>query len=211
MKSAILFILTALLIGGCSLTRDVPPEQSYQLVVEAARAGEPVCADRVIRVALLQAPQWLFGNAIYYAGEQNKFYRYTQARWEEPPVGQLQILTEKSLIEGGQFRAVIPYKSLAKNDWLLEIRIEQMLQHIDARGKSRTELMLYGVLVDQYSSTVVAEKTFQYERTDEQGNVQSAVNAWQEALGTYQRDLLTWLHSQCRAHPKEDRSDVDIR
>jgi len=207
----LIILLTAFWFAGCSLTREVPPEQGYQLHLDAPEAKEAACADRVLRVALLQAPQWLQGTAIYYAADGGRLYRYTRARWEQPPVFQLQQITEKCIIESGLFEAVVPYKSQAKNDWLLEIRIERMLQRIDAAGAGETELMLYGVLVDQYSRIVMAQKTFRYASSSEKANVQTAMDAWNRAAASYRDDLLNWLQQQCNDQPKEDRSDVDLR
>lgn len=207
---ALIAIVSVFWLAGCSLVRDVPPEQSYQLrtVPQTARAG--ACTDRVIRMALIQAPEWLKGTEIYYTADDSRFYRYTRARWEMPPLVQLQQLTENALVESGMFEAVLPYRSLAKNDLLLEIRLERMLQHIDAAGKGATDVMLYGVLVDQYSRRVIAQKTFRYTTQDGPGDVQSALKAWESAIQSYQEALLDWLQTQCASHPKTDRSDVDL-
>jgi len=204
-------IIVTALFWGCSLTREAAPEQSYHLdagSVETNTTGE--CGGRVIRVALLEAPQWLEGTAIYYAGNDHKFYRYTRARWEQPPVQQLQQLIEKSVIDSALFAGVLPYKSLAKNDWLLEIRVEQMLQRIDAQGRGVTELMLYAVLVDQYSRRILAQQTFRYKRTSAFADVQSAVDGWSESVAAFRQALTAWLAQQCETQPAVDRSDVNL-
>ena len=199
------------LLGGCSLTREVPPVQSYYLnggaPVEAAAAS---CGGRVLRIALIDGPQWLSGTAIYYGTDDQKMYRYTRARWEQPPIEQLQQLTEKSIIESGLFGGVVSYRSLAKNDWLLELHFERMTQHIDAQGHGTTELMLYGVLIEQYSRHILGQKTFRYVKQSDAADVQSAVDGWSEGVGSFEPEFVRWLQQQCDAQPKVDRSDVDI-
>jgi ABC-type uncharacterized transport system auxiliary subunit len=207
----IVSVVIAVVLGGCSLTREVPPTQSFHLDSgESVPAVAAECGGRVLRVALLEAPQWLEGTAIYYAGTDHKFYRYTRARWEQPPVQQLQQIIEKSAIESALFSGVVPYKSLAKNDWLLEIRIERMLQTIDGKGRGETELMLYAVLVDQYSRRILAQKTFRYRSGSDRADVQSAVDAWNRGVGTFREELIAWLGHQCQTQVKVDRSDVDL-
>ncbi|WP_345972351.1 ABC-type transport auxiliary lipoprotein family protein [Sulfurimonas diazotrophicus] len=205
-------VLMALLVSGCSLTREAPPVQSYrlndgaQIVVSSAEG----CRERVIRIALIEAPQWLGGTAIHYAGSDHRFYRYTQARWEQSPVQQIQQMIEKSVIESGLFVGVVPYKSLAKNDWLLEVRIEQMLQTIGETGAGETELMLYAVLVDQYSRRILAQKTFAYRHKSAVSDVRSAMEGWSEGISEFKTALIAWLVQQCDTQAKVDRSDVNL-
>lgn len=205
------WFLLLVVLGGCSLTREVPPVQYYRLgAPEAASVSPAVCADRVLRVALLQAPQWLFGTAIGYSGTDHRRYVYTRAAWESSPVDQLQQLTEKRIIEAGLFGGVIPYKSLAKNDWLLEVRIEAMQQEIDASGGATQTLMLYAVLVEQFDRRVIAQKTFVHTEQSADADVQHAVDAWSRGTQAYLDALTQWLRHQCETHPKVDRSDVDL-
>lgn len=203
-----LFIL--IVFGGCSLTREVPPSQGYHLEDINVSAVSKQCDDRVIRVSFVRGAQWLQGTSIHYSGTDGKTYTYLRARWEQPPLEQLQQIVERSIIQSALFAGVIPYRSLAKNDLLLELRVESMTQRIDAKGRGQTELMLYGVLIDQYSRRILSQKTFRYDRTSDTGDVQSAVDAWNEDVRTFVPEMITWLQQTCEAHPKLDRSDVDF-
>ena len=203
-------LLAAALLGGCSLTREIPPSQSYTLQSAPVAPVAERCGERVLRIALLRGPQWLEGTAIHYAGTDGKTYTYTQSRWQQPPLEQLQQIVERGVIESGLFSGVIPYKSLAKNDLLLEVRVERMAQAIDAQGRGETQLMLYAVLVDQYDRRILAQKLFRYEHTSETGDAQSAVDGWNEGVGAFVPALIAWLQQECKAHPEIDRSDVDL-
>lgn len=202
-----------LLLGGCSLIREVPPIQSYHFdtarVVQSA--PERVCGDRVLRIALLQAPGQLQDTAIYYSGDDHKTYSYIQARWEASPMDMLQQITEKAVIDGGLFRGVIPYKSLAKNDWLLEVRMERMSQQVHDDGSGSTEFFLYADVVDQYSSHLMAQRRFRYEANQSEGDAASAVAAWNDAVRHFQVEVNGWLEEQCARYPRPNRDDVDLR
>jgi ABC-type uncharacterized transport system auxiliary subunit len=202
-------LLVLIAFGGCTLTREVPPSQGYHLEdVNVSPVGKQ-CDNRVIRVSFIQGAQWLQGTSIHYGGTDGKTYTYLRARWEQPPLEQLQQIVESSIIQSGLFTGVIPYRSLAKNDLLLELHVISMTQTIDERGHGKTELMLYGVLVDQYSRRILSQKTFRYDRTGE-GDAQSAVDAWNGDVRIFIPAMIAWLQEACEAHPKLDRSDVDF-
>lgn len=207
----IMTILAAVLLGGCSLTREVPPVQNYHLETDidiAPAAGE--CGGRVIRVALIGVPQALEGTDILYSGSDQKMYRYTRARWDEPPAEQLQQIVQNSLVASALFGGVVPYQSLAKNDWLLEIRVEKMSQHIDRGGQGTAALQLYAVLIDRYSRHILAQKAFGYSHAGAPGNAQSAVDAWSRAGSAFAGDLVAWLQQQCAEAPAPDPNDADL-
>jgi len=212
MKRGMMAALAALVFTGCSVTREVPPAQTYHLQAEAVGSAEhaDACGDRVLRVALLQSPKWLRGTDIYYGDTHRKMYRYTRARWEMPPSDQLQQIVENAVGDRVGFAAVVPYKSLAKNDWLLEVRLEKMTQVIDDDGSARTELKLYAVVLEQYSRHIVAERTFDYRAVQEKGDVDSATAAWSAAVSRFETDLTHWLAGLCGSHPLPDKRDVDL-
>ena len=204
-------IVLATLLGGCSLVRELPPVQSYYLEGnESIAASGASCGGRVIRVALVDAPQWLGGTVIYYTGADQKMYRYTRARWEEPPTAQLQQIIENSLVASGLFNAVVPYQSLAKNNWLLEVRVEKMSQHISTSGSGETELKLYAVLVDRYSRRVLAQQVFNYRNEGSKGDVQGAIDGWNRSMGLFAGDLVAWLAQECAAAPEHDSNNADL-
>lgn len=202
----------ALFFSACSLTREVPPPVTYHLQIDRTieTSSEQGCRERVMRIALIQSPQWLKGTDIFYSDAHRKLYRYTKARWEQAPANQLQHIIENAVTEAGLYKGVIPYKSLAKNDWLLEIRLEQMMQQIADDGSAKTVLKLYAVLIDQYSRQILAQKKFHYTDESAQGNAQTAVAAWSHASGELQKDMTSWLADECQGQSPAKRSDIDI-
>lgn len=193
-----------LFFSACSLTREVPPSVSYHLdtQTEVVSSSEQGCRERVIRVALIQSPKWLKSTSIFYSDGHNRRYRYTRARWEETPTDQLQQLIEQAVTDSELYKGVIPYKSLAKDEWLLEVRLEEMEQQIADDGSADTVLRLYAVLVDQYSRALLAQKRFTYRVTEMPGDVENAVLAWSQGTGKFELELTQWLEDECREqHP----------
>ncbi|GEM_PF-2916601 len=201
-----------LLMAGCSLTREVPPPVTYHLQTDGVspKTMHETCTKKVVKVALVSTPKWLKGTEILYSDTHGRMYRYTRARWQIPPADQLQQITENALADSGVFRAVVPYRSLAKYDWALEVRLEAMTQRIADDGSAETDLRLYAVLVERYTRHVLAEKRFDYRARQEKGDAESAVAAWSEAAGKFETDLPAWLENVCKTVPAKDRSDVDL-
>ncbi len=199
MKRYSIWMTVLLILGGCSITREVPPPVTYHLQTQstAPLSLQTPCKKRVLRVALIESPKWLRGTEIYYSGEQSRMYRYTRARWQMSPTDQLQQVVENSISDSGLFQAVIPYKSLVKNDWLLEIRVEKLSQTVQNDGSGRTEFKAYAVLLEQYSRRVLSQKTFDYRHKQARGDVESAMQAWSKDTDTFKNDLLQWLAGSC--------------
>lgn len=211
MKMLILTVMV-LFFSACSLRREVPPPVTYHLRSDTTIevSSEQGCRERVLRIALIQSSQWLKGTDIFYSDAHRKLYHYTRARWEQTPTNQLQQIIENAVTETGLYKGVIPYKSLAKNDWLLEIRLEQMMQQIADDGSAKTDLKIYAVLIDQYSRHILAQKTFHYTDESAQGNAQTAVAAWSRASGELQKDISGWLSDECREQSPGIHSDVNL-
>lgn len=199
----LLLAIIALSFTACSLTREMPPSVSYHLSPQTTivSSSEMGCRERVIRVAMIQSPKWLKSTSIFYSDAHNRRYRYTRARWEETPADQLQQRIEQAVTETALYKGVVPYKSLAKNEWLLEVRLEQMAQQIADDGSADTELKLYAVLIDQYSRDVLAQKQFHYVKTTDVADAENAVRAWSDATSRLESELTQWLEDECREQP----------
>jgi len=202
----LLLAFLALYVAGCSLTREVPPSMAYTLEpqVSVEASSETACRDKVLRVALIQSPKWLKSTDILYKDTHQRRYRYVNARWEQTPTDQLQQVVENALTDSELYKGVIPYRSLAKNSWLLEVRLEQMSQQIADDGSATTELKLYAVLIDQYSRELLAQRRFQYTSSQRVSDVDSTVASWSHSTAFFVPELTQWLEGECTQHSEYD-------
>lgn len=189
------------LLGGCSLMREAPTVTRYQLPT-ASQIQLPEargCRDLTFRVAQMQSPVWLRSDAIHYTDDRHRLYRYVKAQWDQPPRDQLQQLIENAVSRSALFKGVVPYKSLARDQWLLELRVEAMLQTIEAE-QSSVELAVAAVLVESYSRQVVDARTFRY-RDGAPANAVGAINAWSRQSTQMGEALVDWLATHCTTEP----------
>lgn len=199
--SVVLSIIVVLFLSGCSLTREVPPSVTYRLDPQNSLeiSLEQGCREKVIRITLVQSPQSLRSDSIYYSDTHAKSYQYTRARWQTAPAEQFQQIIESAVTGSELFKGVIPFKSLAKEDWLLEVRLEAMDQQIADDGSSTTVLRLYAVIIDRYSREILAEKRFIHTEDSEISDVMTAVASWSRATGAFEEALTLWLASECKS------------
>lgn len=199
-----LAVIVIVWLQGCSLMREAPPTTLYRidLNVPVKSSSETQCSKKTLRVSQLMAAPWMQSNSIYYRDEKHRLYRYVFARWEQSPRSQLQQLAENSIARSGLFKGVVAYKSLIRNDWLLELRIETMMQTIVQRGQSRVDLAIDAVLVDGYSRRLIDQRAFRY-HSEADADVAGAVGAWNIQSTQLADELGEWLSSVCQTRIQE--------
>lgn len=194
--------LLVLGLGGCSLTRDVPPKTHYMLVPEITlpEGSRNACADQSLRVAVMNSAKPYQSAQIQYFDESGRIYVYNNARWDLNPTEQLQQIIESSLIRTGMFEGVSPYRSLVKNKLLLEPRITKMTQTVYADGTSETTLEMYFIFLDQYRGAIIDERRFVHTVKSDGVGAAAAVDGWNRSAGIIVTEMLAWLKGICDAY-----------
>ncbi len=200
MRWFLLLTATLLFWGGCSLQTTIPPVKMYRLnaPIDSKHYDSAGCQNKVIRISLLEGTALLRRQSIYYSDEDSRHYSYTRARWSENPSAQLLHLFERSVSENGLFKGVIPYKSQAKNQWLLENNVHEFMQVINKDGTSDIYLKMDLTLVDEYSKEVLSVQKIRLNKLGVDANVQSAVTTFNTLTETALHQTNIWLNETCR-------------
>ncbi len=200
MRYFLFLIGIILFFGGCSLQTTVAPVKMYRLnaPLDTEHYGSKGCQDKIIRIALLEGTNILRRQSIYYSDDDSGHYSYTRARWSENPSSQILNLFERSISANGLFKGVIPYKSQAKNQWLLENNIHEFMQVIKKDGTSDIYLKMDLTLVDEYSKEVLSVKKIALSKIGVDANVKSAVLAFNELIERSLDLTNVWLDETCR-------------
>jgi ABC-type uncharacterized transport system auxiliary subunit len=190
-----------LLTGGCSIQKSVPPVATYRIAVEPAEAAYAgtQCRDKTLRIALLEGSELFRSRTIHYVDDTSKQYGYTKARWAESPSKQLRYLLERSVAQSGLFNGVIPYRSQAKNDLLLETNVNSFLQVIHEDGSSVAELSMTQSLIDQFSGKILATKRIMLSKEAASADVEGAVDAFNALVSEALLMTNRWLDDECRS------------
>jgi ABC-type uncharacterized transport system auxiliary subunit len=199
-KLAIMLGILVLLLGGCSIQKSVPPVAAYRIAAdlgEATYAGTG-CRQKTLRIALLEGSDLLRSRNIHYVDDASIDYDYTKARWVESPSKQLRYLLERSVAESGLFYGVIPYRSQAKNDLLLETNVNTFLQEIHEDGSSDVQLCMELSLIDQSSRKILATKRIVLSEEAASADAKGAVEAFTEVVSDALAVTNEWLDNECR-------------
>ena len=199
MKHAILLV-TALLMGGCSLQQKVPPVTEYRLkpyTYDKAYQNS-ACRDLTLRIGLTQSPSLFQRQAIYYADESNRQFRYVRSRWAEAPDKQFRHLFEDALAQSGLFKSVISYMSEAYNDRLLEMKLTDFMQYFHEDGTSSVHFAMDVTLIDQDTMRVVATEHIDMTKKTATADAEGAVEIFDEMTQGVLLQTMEWLDASCR-------------
>lgn len=186
-------------LGGCSLQSKVPPVSKYRLEVstDVARSDVQSCQKKVLRLGMIENSPLLDSRNIYYSTDSGQTYDYTKARWIEPVSQQLASLIETSITRKAIFKDVIPLRSLAKNDLLLESSIYDFSQTIHEDGSTTLHLSMKFVLLQQYERTIVATKFIELQQNENEGNIVGALKGYNLLAARLLQEMNSWLEESC--------------
>ena len=187
------------MLGGCTLQSKIPPVSKYQLDVstDVAATGVEGCKDKVARLGLIESSMLLNGRNIYYSTDDAQSFTYTKARWIEPLSSQLANLIEQSITKREIFKDVIPIRSLARNDLLLESSIYDFSQQIHDDGSTTLHLSMKFVLLEQYTRNIVSTKFFDRKQEETQGNIDGALKGYNTLVAQMLEETNSWLEESC--------------
>lgn len=184
-----------LALSGCSLQSTVPPTAKYSLNAdpEIPLIKESAFKEKVIRMGVIESPTMLAGTTIYYTTDSGESYAYTKSRWNESVTAKISNAMIETLSKSHLFKDVIPFRSLAKNDLILEINIYDFSQVIHDDGSSTVHMAVKLRVVEQYSRKIVASKLFEHSINDLDGNVQGAIKGYNQLLKSSLEETVKWL------------------
>ena len=193
----ILFL--SLIFLGCSLQTTVPASSKYTLnaKVEVKATTESRFKEKVLRVGQMESSALLGGRSIYYEVENGRSYSYTKARWLESVPQQLSNLIMISVTKTEIFKDVIPFRSLAKNDLILETSLYTFTQTIHEDGSSTLNVAMKVRLVEQYSRKIIANKLFELKKEGVSGDSEGATNGYNELSAQLVLEINSWLQESC--------------
>jgi len=193
-----IFLLSMLFLG-CSLQTTVPASSKHMLMAhsEVTATSESRFKEQVLRVARMESSALLGGRSIYYEVEDGRSYMYTKARWLESVPQQFTNLIMISITKTEIFKDVIPFRSLAKNDLILETSLYIFKQTIHKDGTSTLSVTMKVRLVEQYSRKVIVTKLFELKKEGVDGNSKGATTGYQALSDQLLTEINSWLKESC--------------
>jgi cholesterol transport system auxiliary component len=194
-------VLATLALAGCVMARTQTPAAVYdfgQQRLATASDSEAPGNGRLkasLLVADATAPAWLDSTAIHYRlayHDLAQSYAYASNRWAASPAV---LLTQRirSRIAGISDEGVVSAADGARTDYTLRLELEEFTQVFDTIDRSRAIIKLRASLIETGSRSLLAQRSFDIERTAPSANAAGAVRALTEAGDKLIGNLIAWL------------------
>ncbi|MDB2562792.1 ABC-type transport auxiliary lipoprotein family protein [Sulfurimonas sp.] len=192
--------LFIILLSGCVTTK-VPAKSEYRISTDvvAMQTTSNVCKSKSLKIAQAFSSGILMSNHMMYAIGNSKQYAYAESLWAENPNTVVTSKVLKLIRETKVFKSVQVSKSRSRNDFILEINIEDFMQYFDeASLHSHASISITLTLVDIKSNRVIATKTLNSKVDVKELNAEGGVKGLQMALSNILEDTNTWISGVCK-------------
>ena len=198
-KYLILSII-AILFSGC-LTTTIPAKSEYRIntTLKANKTDAQSCTMKSLKVAKAFSSSAIMSNHMMYAIGDSKQYAYAESLWAQNPNSVITSNLLKLLRETELFKSVQVSKSRSRNDFILEINIEDFMQYFNSDSSSSyANIVVSLTLIDIKSNTVYATQTFASKVDVETLNAQGGVKGLSIALNNILAQTNTWISGVCK-------------
>jgi cholesterol transport system auxiliary component len=137
------WMLMALLVGGCAAVGRQPTPIAYRLELDPAAVSQATRKSGILRVAQPEAAAGLDNRGIAYRTKPHQLRYYTKSRWAETPARMLETVLTSAFEASGLFRGVVDDSRLPA-DYLLMTQLLRLEHHLapDDRGTVQMRLRL---------------------------------------------------------------------
>lgn len=197
------YIILSLLVvffSGCVTTK-VPAKSEYRIntQVSASKSNSQTCKEKSLKVAQAFSSSAFMSNNMLYALGDSKQYAYSESLWAQNPNTVITSKFLKLIRETDLFKSVQNSKSRSRNDFILEINIEDFMQYFDEKStRSYAIVSINLTLIDIKSNRVFATHSFNEKVDVVSLNAQGGVNALTKALSTILQNTNTWISGVCK-------------
>ena len=199
-RKYILIAFFTLTFSGCIATK-IPPKSEYRINTSTVGTkGEAQnCKDKSIKIAQAFSSSALMSNHMIYALGDSKQYMYSQSLWAHTPNSVVSSKFLKLIRETELFKSVQVSKSRSSNDFLLEINIEDFMQHFNENSTSSYAKVLVSLtVIDVKSNNIIATKTFISRVNIDRLDAEGGVAGLSEALNNILDATNIWMNGVCQ-------------
>ena len=191
MSKIAIYILIALVLGGCSI-KDIGRPISKYAIYDGSSIETNIKTDKILKISGFKAPLNLLGSKIWYKRDSFATNSYLYSSWSEDFSSMIEHDIANSLYKSGLFKSVFEKYSKARADLSLEGEIINVLQDVRKDGATVSfEIRLY--LIDFKSSKLIASKDFSYRKTCESIDAIGAVKAYNQIIKIFNKEVVLWL------------------
>ena len=196
----IMMVFFVIIFSGCVTTK-IPAKSEYRINtnIKMTKSEATGCKEKSLKVAQAFSSGTLMSNSMMYAKGDLKQYAYAESLWAQSPNSVITSKFLKLIRETNLFKSVQVSKSRSRNDFILEINIEDFMQYFNASAThSHANVSVNLTLIDIKSNRVFASHSFEAKVDAKSLNAQGGVEALNTALNKILNDTNTWISGACK-------------
>ena len=197
LKSINLLFLIAVLTG-CSIKQ--PYITEYKIETEKFEKAQTSqeCRKKTLKVNQSFSDNSLMGTKMNYMVGKHKQYSFSKARWSIPVNQMVSSHLAGMLDQLDIFKSVQSYKSITKDDYILQSNIIDFKQYFSEDLKSSyVKAVIHISLIDNYTNKIIDSKTFSSVIPSETLDSYGGVKSLNKALVNILKDVSFWIKHIC--------------
>lgn len=180
-RTRCLWLLLAVLLGGCAGLQRQPPPLDFRLELEAGAIPELPRQDGILRIARPEAVAGTDTRRIAYRLQPHQLRYYTRSRWIDSPARMLGTVLAGGFEASGLFRAVTDDGTLPA-DYLLKTQLLRLEQQLPPDGPGTVQLQLRMQLIELPARHLLVSRLIRVDSPSPSRDAAGAVAGAQAAL-----------------------------
>ncbi|WP_455755514.1 ABC-type transport auxiliary lipoprotein family protein [Sulfurimonas sp.] len=196
----IIISLVALLFSGCISTA-TPAKSEFRVNshMPSKKFTSLACKSKSLKVAQAFSPSSIMSNTMSYAQGDFKQYAYSASQWSVAPNKAITAEFLTMIRDSKLFKSVQISKSRSRNDFILEISIEDFMQYFnDSSTSSYANVAISLALIDSKTNNVFATKIFNSKEDVKSLDAKGGVDGLNSALSDVISQSNDWLGEVCK-------------
>lgn len=195
----ILITMSVLFLSGCTMTKPYITEYKILAKEKQIKTSSSECRDKSLKIAQAFSEKSLMSTMMDYTQSDNKVFSYTESQWQETPNHAITAYMYNGIKESDIFKSVLSSKSVSKSDMILEINIEEFMQHYTLDMKELSAKVVISLaLINTKTNSIIATKTFKSKADSKKLNADGGTEALSLALSDVLDKNIEWLGGVCK-------------
>ena len=189
-----------LFFSACVTTK-VPAKSEYRINTELTNftSDSSMCKDKTLKVAQAFSDKNLMVNDMMYTQGNYKQFFYASSQWAQTPNDAITTKFLSLMRNAKLFQNVQIAGSRSKNDFILEVHIEDFMQYFNADiTSSFANAKIHLSLIDATNREIYASESFSAKIDVNTLDAQGGVEGLSIALTKILNDSGTWIAKVCK-------------
>jgi len=196
----IIISLLAILFSGC-ITTTTPAKSEFRVNshMPSKKFTSLGCKNKSLKVAQAFSQNSIMSHTMSYAQGDFKQYAYSASQWSTAPNRAITAEFLTMIRNSKLFKSVQISKSRSKNDFILEISIEDFMQYFNSNSTSSyANVVISLALIDSKTNSVFATKIFNAKVDVKSLDAKGGVDGLNSALSDILSQSNDWLGEVCK-------------